>query len=92
MVFRFISKILFSGKAIMAVEVLPVYFLIVVKSYVVIFSLQLIITVIAKIAMPEKTTNGPGKGKLKLNMLHRRTPENPATAPKTALSQEYLRI
>jgi hypothetical protein len=46
----------------------------------------------AKIAMPTKTTNGPGKAMPKPKVLHRKTPENPAIAPKTALSHEYLRI
>jgi hypothetical protein len=42
--------------------------------------------------MPEKTTIGPGKGIPKLKTLHKRTPENPATAPKIELNKEYLRI
>jgi hypothetical protein len=60
--------------------------------YVAIFNRQLIITLATKIIMPEKTTSGPGKGRLKLITFQRRTPEKPATAPKTALSHEYLRM
>ena len=51
--------------------------------------------VAAKIMMPEKTTSGPENGIDELGpkkMLQTSTPENPAVAPKTALSQEYLRI
>lgn len=40
--------------------------------------------------MPEKTTNGPGK--VKPERPHNRIPENEVTAPKTALSKEYLRM
>ena len=45
--------------------------------------------------MPEKTTMGPENGIAEVGpkkRLHIRTPENPAIAPKTALSIEYLRI
>ena len=41
-----------------------------------------------KIVMPTKTTMGPGNGKPNPNRLHIRTPINPETAPKTALSSE----
>ncbi len=49
--------------------------------------------VTAKIMMPTKTTIGPGKGRILLSLkkrFHKRTPMNPVTAPKVALSNEYL--
>jgi hypothetical protein len=57
---------------------------------VVIFNLQLITTVIAKIMMPTKTTIGPGNGKFRLKTLHNSTPVNPVTAPNIALSRAYF--